>query len=339
MTETAARYFNESVFTEVAKCHGILTPENNVVADVDIVVVTGALFEKDGWDKESIRARQRLCQGKQNPAIWIQDGAIQSIWKLDIVNNQKDIWLLKGAARKERSLSYDEIVMEAIRTLLGKRNGDFTGIKVIATGGGTIEPIDPVRNITNRSSGKMGKSLAEVFRDRGADVVFICTNRTLGSPIGTEVIHVDDVESLRREVLRQSGSADVLVMAAAVSDYRCKERSTTKIKKTSQPLHLELVPIPNFMKEVPKGVFKVGLAAETDPNPEGAKRKLLDRGFDLLCLNDVSRSDAGFEVDTNQVIIVGPEGIRHTTCLEDKYVVAWQIGDEIRKSLRESTKV
>lgn len=181
--------------------------------------------------------------------------------------------------------------------------------------------------------------MAEVFRDRGADVVFICTNRTLGSPIGTEVIHVDDVESLRREVLRQSGSADVLVMAAAVSDYRCKERSTTKIKKTSQPLHLELVPIPNFMKEVPKGVFKVGLAAETDPNPEGAKRKLLDRGVDLLCLNDVSRSDAGFEVDTNQVIIVGPEGIRHTTCLEDKYVVAWQIGDEIRKSLRESTKV
>ncbi|UYZ13399.1 hypothetical protein A6764_22065 [Brevibacillus sp. WF146] len=202
-----------------------------------------------------------------------------------------------------------------------------------------IEPIDPVRNITNRSSGKMGKSLAEVFRDRGADVVFICTNRTLSPPFGTEVIYVDDVESLRREVLRQSVSADVLVMAAAVTDYRCKERSTTKIKKTSKPLHLELVPIPNFMKEVPKGVFKVGLAAETDPNPEGAKRKLLDRGVDLLCLNDVSRSDAGFEVDTNQVIIVGPEGIRHTTCLEDKYVVAWQIGDEIRKCLRESTKV
>ncbi|WP_051188102.1 phosphopantothenoylcysteine decarboxylase [Brevibacillus thermoruber] len=339
MTETAARYFNESVFTEVAKCHGVLTPENNVVADVDIVVDTGALFEKDGWDKESIRARERLCKRKQNPVIWIQDGAMQSIWKLDMVTHHEEIWLLKGAARKERSLSYEEIVMEAMRTLLGKRNGDFTGIKVIVTGGGTIEPIDPVRHITNRSSGKMGKSLAEVFRDRVADVVFICTNRTLGSPIGTEFIHVDDVESLRREVLRQSDSAEILVMAAAVSDYRCKERSTTKIKKTSQPLHLELVPIPNFMKEVPKGVFKVGFAAETDPNLEGAKRKLLDRGFDLLCLNDVSRSDAGFEVDTNQVMIVGPEGTRHTTRLENKYLVAWQIVDEIQKCLRESANV
>jgi phosphopantothenoylcysteine synthetase/decarboxylase len=152
--------------------------KNNVVADVDIVVVTGALFEKDGWDKESIRARERLCKRKQNPVIWIQDGAMQSIWKLDMVTHHEEIWLLKGAARKERSLSYEEIVMEAMRTLLGKRNGDFTGIKVIVTGGGTIEPIDPVRHITNKSSGKMGKSLAEVFRDRGADVVFICMQRT-----------------------------------------------------------------------------------------------------------------------------------------------------------------
>jgi phosphopantothenoylcysteine synthetase/decarboxylase len=93
------------------------------------------------------------------------------------------------------------------------------------------------------------------------------------------------------------------------------------------------------MKEVPKGVFKVGFAAETDPNLEGAKRKLLDRGFDLLCLNDVSRSDAGFEVDTNQVMIVGPEGTRHTTRLENKYLVAWQIVDEIQKCLRESANV
>jgi phosphopantothenoylcysteine decarboxylase/phosphopantothenate--cysteine ligase len=152
--------------------------------------------------------------------------------------------------------------------------------------------------ITNRSSGLMGHALALAARDRGASVTLISSAHQMPSPCGVDRVGFHDVESLRNAVLMASAGAD-LVMAAAVSDYRPKTVSTQKIKKSDESLTLELGTVPNFIPEVPPGVLRVGFAAETDPDLAKAAVKLASRSFDMLCLNDVPRLDAGCEVDTN----------------------------------------
>ena len=217
---------------------------------------------------------------------------------------------------------YAPFAMDAFRFAVSRAQGLLRGRRVVVTAGGTREALDPVRFITNRSSGLMGHALAQAARDQGADVTLISSAARLPVPCGVSRAAFDDVASLREEVISATSGADVLIMAAAVSDYRPASVFAGKIKKSPNGLSLELKAIPNFIPEVPPGVLRVGFAAETDPDLGKAAGKLASRGFDMLCLNDVSRADAGFEVDTNALVILDQTGVRAETPLLPKTEIA-----------------
>jgi phosphopantothenoylcysteine decarboxylase/phosphopantothenate--cysteine ligase len=182
---------------------------------------------------------------------------------------------------------------------------DLLGLRLIVTAGGTVEPIDPVRVITNRSSGKMGFAFATAARDRGALVTLV--SAAGGGIEDVAYVPIETVASLRTALLDLSPGADILVMAAAVSDFRVASPASEKIKKRERML-LELEPIPDFMRELPQTIFKVGFAAETSNLIEFGRAKFEKHGFDIVCANDVSQADAGFAVDTNRITILTPEG-------------------------------
>jgi len=194
-----------------------------------------------------------------------------------------------------REQAYTKSVLDGVRLTMSRRGGSLSGRRIIVTAGGTREPLDPVRSITNRSSGRMGHALAQAALDRGANVVLVSSARHLAVPVGAEIVYVTDVASLRSAVLEAAADADALIMAAAVSDYRPRTVHKEKIKKSSDGLTLELETVANFIPEIPGHVVRVGFAAETDMRLERAQDKRQNRGFDLLCLNDVSRSDTGFD--------------------------------------------
>lgn len=228
---------------------------------------------------------------------------------------------------------YATFAFDALRFAISRGRGPLSNRRVVVTAGGTREPLDPVRFITNRSSGLMGHALALAAREQGADVTLISSADRLSSPCGVDRIRFQDVASLREAVLMAAKGADVLVMAAAVSDYRPRSVSDHKIKKTGEGLTLELATVPNFIPEVPLGVLRVGFAAETDPDLAKATAKLASRGFHMLCLNDVSRPDAGFEVATNALTILDPTGIRVQTPLLPKTKIAHIVMDHVAELL------
>jgi phosphopantothenoylcysteine decarboxylase / phosphopantothenate---cysteine ligase len=227
-------------------------------------------------------------------------------------------------------LAEPETIVGAVQLLLA-RNGELAGSKVIVTAGGTREPIDPVRLITNRSSGKMGFALAEAARDRGAQVTLISATDALPAPYGAELVMAETVSDMRNAVLEASKSADVLIMAAAVSDFRPAHPGEQKIKKNeSRGLTLELVQNASFLREVPDSLVKVAFAAETQDLLANAMRKPESHGhLDLICANDVSQPDAGFGVDTNRVTILDYKGGIEELPLMTKYEVAQRILDRV----------
>jgi phosphopantothenoylcysteine decarboxylase/phosphopantothenate--cysteine ligase len=215
------------------------------------------------------------------------------------------------------------------------RSGDLAGKHVVVSAGGTREPIDPVRVITNRSSGKMGYALAEAARDRGARVTLVSTVDTLPVPYGVERAGVETVEEMRRAVLKACIDADVLVMAAAVSDFRPAEAAEHKIKKgDGGEMLLRLIPNDSFFPEVPDRVVKVAFAAESQDVIENALRKPQSHGhLDLICANDVSAEGAGFGVDTNRVTLLEPDRAPEELPLLSKHDVAVKILDRIVRIL------
>jgi phosphopantothenoylcysteine decarboxylase/phosphopantothenate--cysteine ligase len=200
-----------------------------------------------------------------------------------------------------------------IRRALG-RGGPLRGAQIVVTAGGTREPIDPVRFITNRSSGKQGYALAQAALDAGAQVTLISAARGLPAPVGARLVQVDTAEQMHNAVMAASTSADVLVMAAAVSDFKPFAPAEQKIKKneeTDSPLILTLertVDILSAVKERrrvtrwPRVV--VGFAAESENLLENGQQKLERKGLDLLVANDIRAADAGFDVDTNRVVLL-----------------------------------
>jgi len=220
-----------------------------------------------------------------------------------------------------------ETILGAAKQLLA-RDGDLAGRHIVVSAGGTREPIDPVRVITNRSSGKMGYALAEAARDRGANVTLVSTV-DLPVPYGARLAKVQTVSDMRDAVLEACTSADALIMAAAVSDFRPAETSGQKIKKGGGGLVLPLVKNEDFLLEVSDSVVKVGFAAETEDLMENAARKLVEKRLDLNIANDVSSAEAGFEVDTNRVTILDRDGGREDVPLMSKYDVAQRILDRL----------
>ncbi len=223
-----------------------------------------------------------------------------------------------------------EALVGHIKWFLGQ-SGDLKGRKIVVTAGGTQEPIDPVRVVTNHSSGKMGYAIAEAARDRGANVTLVTAPTNLVAPIGVASKDVISVAEMRTAVLDACAGADALVMAAAVSDYRPAQVAKQKIKKGKKDddLILEMVKNPDFFVEVPAGVLRVGFAAETENLIENARVKVDSKELSLIVANDVTKEGSGFGTDTNQVTLIDGAGEAEELPLLSKYEVGGRILDRI----------
>ncbi len=224
-------------------------------------------------------------------------------------------------------------LMGHIRRVLG-RDGELASQKVVISAGGTREAIDPVRFVSNRSSGKQGHSLAQAAVDAGAREVVLVTTADLPVPVGVHPIYVESAEDMLRAILRHSTDADLLIMAAAVADFKPQTRAEQKIKKenTDKNLTLELGRTADILVEVkaqreqtgyPRMV--IGFAAESENVLSNARSKLIRKGLDLLVANDITASDAGFSVDTNRVVILDTEGGMDELDLASKSVISERI--------------
>jgi phosphopantothenoylcysteine decarboxylase / phosphopantothenate---cysteine ligase len=203
-------------------------------------------------------------------------------------------------------------IVEAIERLF-LHAGDLEGLRVVVSAGGTREPIDPVRFIGNRSSGKMGVAIAEAARDRGASVTLIAGSMSVSPPSGVSVVNATTAQDMRQAVMREAPGADILVMAAAVADFAPKRASSRKIKRDGAELNVELVPNPDIVAEVgelPQGArpFLIGFAAESDDLEANATGKLRDKGLDLIVGNTVGGPFDAIGSDENKVTVFGVEG-------------------------------
>jgi phosphopantothenoylcysteine decarboxylase/phosphopantothenate--cysteine ligase len=208
-----------------------------------------------------------------------------------------------------------EDIVAAVRVAVGDRPGatvPFGGRRVLVTAGPTHEPIDPVRFVGNRSSGKMGVAIASAALARGAAVVLIVGPGTVPPPAGAEVIRVETAEEMRGAVLAHTDDADAIVMAAAVADFRPKLAAEQKLKKDQGVPDLVFEPTPDILREVAAarrpGQIVVGFAAETDDVEAAGRAKLADKGLDLLVANAVGRPATGFGADTNDAAILTATG-------------------------------
>jgi phosphopantothenoylcysteine decarboxylase/phosphopantothenate--cysteine ligase len=208
---------------------------------------------------------------------------------------------------------------------------DLTGKNIVVTAGGTQEPIDPVRHITNRSSGRMGYATAEAARDRGANVTLITAPTSLPEPPSLKIIRVRTAEEMREAVIKAVAGADALIMAAAVSDYRVDGQFNQKIKREQEKIILELVPTPDILAEVPDGLIKVGFAAESEELISNARKKIERKRLDLIVANDITAADSGFDVDTNRVTLIDKTGNVEELPLMSKREVAEIILDRVVK--------
>lgn len=241
--------------------------------------------------------------------------------------------LASGSMGMGRLIDVPDII-DSICSILGK-NGDLAGRSIVVSAGGTQEPIDPVRVITNHSSGKMGFAIAQAARDRGANVTLITAPTALADLGGIITKHVVTVAEMRKAVLESCTNADALIMAAAVSDYRPDNVASQKIKKTRDDgtLNLSLVKNPDFFLEVPKGVLRIGFAAESEALLENAKEKLKAKNMAFIVANDITSTDSGFNVDTNKVSILDKSGGIEELPLMTKYEVGHEILDRVAKLL------
>jgi len=229
-----------------------------------------------------------------------------------------------------------EAIGAALELLLGRPS--LVGERVLVTAGGTREPIDAVRAITNRSSGKMGFAVAAEAALRGAEVILIAGPCALPTPPGVRRVDVETALEMREAVQAEFGSVTVAVMAAAVGDFRPADPSARKIKKEDLApgagIQLDLVANPDILAEISRERGErvvVGFAAESHDVVEAARRKLERKGCDLMVANDISRRDAGFDTDENAVILVSPGGDTEEMPLLPKAEVAARILDRVEK--------
>ncbi|MGH9181992.1 MAG: bifunctional phosphopantothenoylcysteine decarboxylase/phosphopantothenate--cysteine ligase CoaBC [Acidimicrobiales bacterium] len=212
------------------------------------------------------------------------------------------------------------------------RTGDLTGRRVVVTAGGTREPIDPVRFLGNRSSGKQGHALAAEARHRGARVTLVTTAEGPVPP-GVEVVRVATAAEMEAALMPAAARADIVVMAAAVADFRPKAPADRKLAKSDGVPDLVLEPTPDLLvglgRRRPPGQVLVGFAAETDDLAARARAKLVAKGLDLIVANDVSRPGAGFGHDTNEVLLLGADGSEQAVPLSSKREVARAVLDAV----------
>jgi phosphopantothenoylcysteine decarboxylase/phosphopantothenate--cysteine ligase len=232
-----------------------------------------------------------------------------------------------------------EEILTRVEALLGGRSrasDALSGKRVVVSAGGTREPLDPVRYVGNRSSGRMGVALAEEAQRRGADVTLLAANLAVPPPRGVNVVETPTAGDLEREALARM-DADVIVMAAAVADYRLTSPSATKRPKDGAPWAIELSPTPDVLAALGAarrpGQVLVGFAADgADSGLERAREKRRAKNADLFVFNDVSRSDIGFDAPDNEVVLVSADGEREVA-KAPKRVIAAAVLDEVERVL------
>lgn len=238
--------------------------------------------------------------------------------------------LASGLIGKGRMVEPSDIISSA-NMVLGK-DGDLSGKKIVVSAGGTEEAIDPVRNITNRSSGKMGYAIAEAARDRGAIVSLVAAPNALPKPVGILVTKIQSAEEMKKVIDTECDGADALIMAAAVADWRPLEKLDSKAKKnTSDTWSLKLVKNPDIIGSIKNdSLIKVGFAAESEDLIENSKIKIKSKNLDFIVANDITAKDSGFSVDTNKVTIIHSNGNIESLPLMSKYDVAHSILDRVK---------
>jgi phosphopantothenoylcysteine decarboxylase/phosphopantothenate--cysteine ligase len=246
--------------------------------------------------------------------------------------------LASGLSGKGRMVEPAEIIGH-IRLALGQ-NGKLAGRKIVVTAGGTQEPLDPVRVLTNRSSGRQGYAIAESALASGADVVLVTAPTALTSPVGARLVRVGSAEEMLHAVLEECKDADALVMAAAAADFRPKKISKEKMKKREGIPQIELEAAPDILKTVAGQRSRLkrlrvvaGFAAESRDLLENAFEKLQSKNLDFIAANDISAKDAGFGAETNRVTLLFADGKKETLPLMSKSEVAERIIEHISKLL------
>lgn len=242
-------------------------------------------------------------------------------------------YLASGLIGKGRLRNLEEINNEVKRVLT--LTDDFKGKNILISAGGTREPIDAVRFIGNRSSGKMGHSLAEICLQRGANVTLVTTS-DLSVPMGIKKISVSTAEEMKSEIIRRIDSVDCIIMAAAVADFKPEITNEGKLKKDDiEKLKLNLVKnddILNLIKD--SKCIKIGFAAETNNHDEYGVKKLNSKCLDMIVINDVSNNQIGFESDYNQVKIITKKGDIFKTEIENKKIIASNILDKLKTLIK-----
>jgi phosphopantothenoylcysteine decarboxylase/phosphopantothenate--cysteine ligase len=236
-------------------------------------------------------------------------------------------------------LSEPGIIVAAALEILkegGARASDFAGERVLITAGGTREEIDPVRFISNHSSGRMGFALAEAARARGAEVTVVAGSTSAEAPPGVRVVRAVSAAEMRDAVAREVAGATVFIAAAAVADYRPAERAANKLKKTGEALTLTLEPTPDILDEVSRtrrdGLLVVGFAAETERVVENARAKLERKGLDAVVANDLTQDGAGFDKETNVITLLARDRQDPATLpLMSKLEAAHRVLDEVAR--------
>jgi phosphopantothenoylcysteine decarboxylase/phosphopantothenate--cysteine ligase len=240
-----------------------------------------------------------------------------------------DGYLACGYEGKGR-LPEPEIILEEVRALLRKK--DLGGEKMLITAGPSREPLDPVRYISNRSSGKMGYAMARAALRRGAAVALVSGPTGIEPPMGARLIPVVTAAEMRAAVLKEFATCTTVIMAAAVADYRPVGAANKKMKRETGPLELHLEPNPDILKELgamKEGKFLVGFAAETEELTANAKKKLNAKNLDMIVANDVTREGSGFDGDTNIATILDRNGAARSLPLMTKDELADEIFDHM----------
>jgi len=278
-----------------------------------VPVVVAPAMNSDMWQHSAVQANLRRLASLGVNIVEPEEG-----------------YLAEGIIGKGRLAALETIVERVFQ--VAARPQDFQEDTVLVTAGPTCEDIDPVRFLTNRSSGKMGYQLAQAARSRGARTLLISGPTRLDPPAGVEFISVRSTDQMREQVLTHLKEASIVIKAAAVSDFKPKAASLQKIKKDGQPLLLELVPNLDILKEL--GAKKgnrilVGFAAETESVLQNGQKKLKNKSLDLLVANDVSQAGAGFDSDTNIVTILTRDGHQLQLDKRPKAEIAHEILNQI----------
>ena len=249
-----------------------------------------------------------------------------------IVLEPESGYLASGSIGKGRLRNLDEITSEVKRVLT--LTDDLKGKNILISAGGTREPIDAVRYIGNRSSGKMGHSLAEICLERGANVTLITTSNLL-VPNGITKVLVNTADEMKNEILSRLESVHCIIMAAAVADFKVKDIYESKIKKENiEDMTLDLIKNEDILNLIKKSkCIKIGFAAETENHQKFGLEKLKNKNLDMIVINDVSNNHIGFESDYNQVKIITKKGDIFTTEIENKKIIASEIMNKVKTIL------